>query len=229
MRAPELEFLYEDNHLIIVNKKCGELVQGDKTGDKSLLDDIKDFIKIRDKKPGNVYLGLIHRLDRVTSGAIVYAKTSKALSRMNEKFKSRKVDKTYWALCTPLAPNQPTEGTLTHYLRKNSKNNTVTVFPRPTDGAKKAVLHYKLIKKLDRYWLFEIELETGRSHQIRAQMAKIGAIIKGDLKYGADRSNKDGGIHLHARYLSFEHPVTKEPVSVTAPLPDDNLWNACED
>ncbi|MRJ09526.1 RluA family pseudouridine synthase [Ornithobacterium rhinotracheale] len=227
MRAPELEILYEDNHLIIVNKKCGELVQGDKTGDKSLLDDIKDFIKIRDKKPGNVYLGLIHRLDRVTSGAIVYAKTSKALSRMNEKFKSRMVKKTYWALCSPLASHQPTEGTLTHFLKKNTKNNTVTVFTKPTDGAKKAVLHYKLLRKLDHYWLFEIELETGRSHQIRAQMAKIGGIIKGDLKYGAPRSNKGGGIHLHARHLSFEHPVSKESVSVTAPLPPDSLWQAC--
>ena len=224
---PDFEILYEDNHLIIVNKKCGELVQGDNTGDKTLMDKIKDFIKVRDNKPGNVYLGLVHRLDRVTSGAIVYAKTSKALGRMNEKFKERNVKKIYWALTTPLTPDKKMADTLTHYLRKNQKNNTVTVFAKPTEGAKKAVLHYNLIKTLDNYWLFEVELETGRSHQIRAQMSKIGAVIKGDLKYGANRSNKDGGIHLHARFLEFEHPVTKETISIKAPLPQDSLWNAC--
>lgn len=224
----DLDILYEDNHLIIINKPCGELVQGDNTGDKTLMDRVKDFIKTRDNKPGNVYLGLIHRLDRVTSGAIIYAKTSKALGRMNEKFKKREVKKIYWALTTPLLSKEKVSGTLTHYLKKNQKNNTVTVFTKPTDGAKKAVLHYSLIQELDNYWLFEIELETGRSHQIRAQMSKIGAIIKGDLKYGAARSNKGGGIHLHARYLSFEHPVTKKTIEITAPVPNDTLWKSCE-
>lgn len=220
----DFQILYEDNHLIVVNKQCGALVQGDKTGDDTLMDKIKAFIKERDNKPGNVYLGLIHRLDRVTSGAIVYAKTSKALARMNEKFKKREATKIYWALTTPLPSHEKTSGTLTHYLRKNKRNNTVTVFTKPTEKAKKAILHYNLIKVLDHYWLFEIELETGRSHQIRAQMAKIGAIIKGDLKYGSPRSNKDGGICLHARFLSFEHPVTKKLIKITAPLPNDNLW-----
>ena len=222
-----LDILYEDNHLIIVNKRCGELVQGDKTGDLTLLEEIKDFIKIRDNKPGNVYLGLTHRLDRPTSGIVIYAKTSKALARMNEKFKNREIQKYYWAVTTPLPKNVPVSGTLTHYLRKNSKKNLVTVFTQPTAEAKKAVLHYKLIQQLDNYQVFEIELETGRSHQIRAQMAKIGASIKGDLKYGSPRSNKDGGIHLHARKVIFDHPVTKEKVEITAPLPDDVLWQAC--
>lgn len=222
-----VDILYVDNHLIIVNKKCGELVQGDKTGDRTLLEEIKDHIKIRDEKPGNVFLGLTHRLDRPTSGIVIYAKTSKALSRMNEKFRNQEVDKTYWAVTTPLPHSTATSGTLRHYLQKNEKKNLVTVFPHPTKNAKKAVLHYELVQKLDNYWLFEIKLETGRSHQIRAQMSKIGAIIKGDLKYGAARSNPNGGIHLHARKVVFEHPVTKETVEVTAPLPDDPVWNAC--
>lgn len=222
-----IDILYEDNHLIIVNKKCGELVQGDKTGDKTLMDNIKDFIKIRDNKPGNVFLGLTHRLDRPTSGIVIYAKTGKALSRMNEKFKKRDIEKTYWAITSPLPKNVATSGTLTHFLRKNSKRNLVTVFTKPTQDAKKAVLHYDLIKKLDNYWLFEIVLETGRSHQIRAQMAKIGASIKGDLKYGSPRSNKDGGIHLHAQKVVFEHPVSKEMVEVVAPPPEDAVWKAC--
>lgn len=223
----DLAILYEDNHLIAINKACSELVQGDKTGDLCLLDKVKAFIKIRDKKPGNVFLGLIHRLDRPTSGVVLFAKTSKALERMNKKFRDREVDKAYWALTSPLPPQQPTSGKLTHYLRKNNKKNVVTVFPKPTEGAKKAILNYHLLKKLDNYWLFEIDLETGRSHQIRAQMAKIGGIIKGDLKYGAARSNKDGGIHLHARKVGFDHPVTKCKIEITAPLPPDNLWKLC--
>lgn len=225
MKTPDI--LYEDNHLFIVNKKCGELVQGDKTGDVTLMEDIKSFIKVRDHKPGNVYLGLPHRLDRPTSGIVVYTKTSKALSRMNEKFKSREVEKIYWAVTTPLPDHVPTQATLTHYLRKNSKKNIVSVFTKPTEGAKKAILHYNLLKKLDNFWLFEISLETGRSHQIRTQMAKIGAVIKGDLKYGAKRSNKDGGIHLHARKISFAHPTTKENIEITAPMPQDSIWDAC--
>lgn len=221
-----MQILYEDNHLIIVNKKCGELVQGDKTGDVTMMDDIKNFIKIRDNKPGNVFLGLTHRLDRPTSGIVIYAKTSKALSRMNEKFKKREIEKTYWAITSPLPANVAVSDTLTHYLSKNSKKNLVTVFAQPTKDAKKAILHYNLIQKLDNYWLFEIELETGRSHQIRAQMSKIGASIKGDLKYGSPRSNKDGGIHLHARKVVFEHPVTKETIEIVAPVPEDALWQA---
>lgn len=218
------EILWEDNHLIIVNKACGELVQGDKTGDESLLGKIKDFIKIRDKKPGNVYLGLVHRLDRPTSGIVIFAKTSKALGRMNEMFKKREVDKTYWAITQPANTNEPEKGTLEHYLRKNSKKNLVTVFHQPTKDAKKAVLHYELKKKLNNFWWYEIKLETGRSHQIRTQLASIGAPIKGDLKYGASRSNKDGGIHLHARSVEFIHPVSKENIFVEASPPKDTLW-----
>lgn len=222
-----MDILYEDNHLIIVNKRCGELVQGDKTGDITLMEKIKDFIKVRDNKPGNVYLGLTHRLDRPTSGIVIYAKTSKALTRMNEKFRKREIDKIYWAVTSPLPKNISTAGTLTHYLRKNSKKNLVTVFAKPTQDAKKAILHYDLIKQLNHYYLFEVKLETGRSHQIRAQMSKIGASIKGDLKYGSPRSNKDGGIHLHARKVSFEHPVKKEQIQVIAPPPKDAVWDAC--
>lgn len=224
--SSHLQILYEDNHLLVVNKKCGDLVQGDKTGDVTLLEQIKDFIKERDAKPGNVFLGLTHRLDRPTSGIVIYAKTSKALSRMNEKFKKREIQKIYWAVTSPLPDSQPVSGTLTHYLRKNAKKNLVTVFTQPTKDAKKAVLHYNLIQKLDNYWLFEIELETGRSHQIRAQMAKIGASIKGDLKYGSPRSNPDGGIHLHARKVVFDHPVTKEKILIVAPTPEDAIWKA---
>ena len=223
----EKDILYEDNHLIIINKKCGELVQGDKTGDITLLEKIKHFIKIRDNKPGNVFLGLTHRLDRPTSGIVIYAKTSKALSRMNEKFKKRDIEKTYWAITTPLPKQVATQGTLTHFLRKNTKKNLVTVFTQPSKDAKKAILHYQLIKELENYWLFEIELETGRSHQIRSQMSKIGAVIKGDLKYGAARSNPDGGIHLHARKVKFEHPVSKKMIEVVAPTPSDAVWAAC--
>lgn len=219
------DILFEDNHLIIVNKKPGELVQGDKTGDVTLMDDVKEYIKKRDQKPGNVFLGLTHRLDRPTSGIVVMAKTSKALTRMNEKFKNREIAKTYWAITTPLKEDIESEGTLIHYLKKNEKRNLVTAFPQPTPGAKQAILHYKLLKQLDNYSVFEITLETGRSHQIRVQMAKIGAPIKGDLKYGSPRSNKDGGIHLHARKVLFLHPVTQHKVEVLAPPPTDVLWN----
>lgn len=223
------DILYEDNHLIVVNKKVGELVQGDKTGDKPLLEIVKDFIKTRDNKPGNVFLGLTHRLDRPTSGIVIFAKTSKALSRMNEKFKKREVEKYYWAITSPLPDNQPHQATLKHYLRKNSKRNLVCVFTKPTANAKEAVLHYKHIQELDNFSVFEIELETGRSHQIRAQMSKIGAYIKGDLKYGAKRSNNNGGIHLHARKVVFIHPVSLKEIIIEAPVPiDDNLWNSIE-
>ncbi|AQW90753.1 TPA: RNA pseudouridine synthase [Elizabethkingia anophelis] len=223
----ESQIVYEDNHLLVINKQVGQLVQGDKTGDKSLLDEIKDFIKIRDHKPGNVFLGLVHRIDRPTSGLVIYAKTSKALSRLTQMVKNREIEKTYWAI----VPKEmiPLEQKLVHYLRKNEKNNKATVFEKVTEGAKEARLRYKVIRTLDNYYLLEIDLETGRHHQIRAQLAKIGIPIKGDLKYGAPRSNPDGGIHLHARKLSFIHPVTKEAIEIIAPTnPQDKIWQACE-
>ncbi|NAW51974.1 RNA pseudouridine synthase [Elizabethkingia argentiflava] len=221
------QILYEDNHLLVINKKVGQLVQGDKTGDKSLLEEIKNFIKIRDQKPGNVFLGLVHRIDRPTSGLVIYAKTSKALSRLTQMVKNREIQKIYWAV----VPKEmiPLEQKLLHYLRKNEKNNKTTVFERLTEGAKEAILYYKVIKTLDQYYLLEIDLETGRHHQIRAQLSKIGIPIKGDLKYGAQRSNPDGGIHLHARRLNFNHPVTQQPLEIIAPTSSrDSVWKACE-
>ncbi len=222
------QILYEDNHLLVINKKVGQLVQGDKTGDESLLELIKKFIKVRDQKPGNVFLGLVHRIDRPTSGLVIYAKTSKALSRLTQMVKNREIQKTYWAL-VPKEPI-PQSQKLVHYLKKNEKNNKAIVFPKVTDGAKEAVLSYQIIKTLDNYQLLEIDLETGRHHQIRAQLSKIGVPIKGDLKYGAPRSNPDGGISLHARKLEFIHPVTKEEVQISAPVPDnDPVWKAAEE
>ncbi|SDE51807.1 RluA family pseudouridine synthase [Riemerella columbipharyngis] len=221
------QIVYEDNHLFIVNKKAGQLVQGDKTGDESLIDLIKNFIKERDHKPGNVFLGLVHRIDRPTSGLVIYAKTSKALSRLTQMVKNREIKKTYWAI----VPKEiiPKEQKLVHYLKKNEKNNKAIVYPKPTDGAKQAILSYRIIKILDHYQLLEVLLETGRHHQIRAQLAKIGIPIKGDLKYNAPRSNLDGGISLHARALEFIHPVTKEPLTITAAVPkNDAIWAACE-
>lgn len=221
------QILYEDNHLLIINKKVGQLVQGDKTGDESLLDTIKNFIKIRDKKTGNVFLGLVHRIDRPTSGLVIYAKSSKALSRLTQMVKNREIKKTYWAL----VPKEmiPNTQRLVHYLKKNEKNNKAIVFPKPTEGAKESILTYQIIKTLDNYQLLEIDLETGRHHQIRAQLSKIGIPIKGDLKYGASRSNSDGGISLHARKLEFVHPVTKKNIEITAPVPqNDAVWLVCE-
>lgn len=221
------QILYEDNHLLVINKKYGQLVQGDKTGDESLLELIKNFIKKRDQKPGNVFLGLVHRIDRPTSGLVIYAKTSKALSRLTQMVKNREIKKTYWAI----VPKEmiPQQQTLVHFLQKNEKTNKAIVFPRETEGAKRAVLHYEVIKTLDNYQLLEIDLETGRHHQIRAQLSKIGVPIKGDLKYGSPRSNSDGGISLHARKLEFIHPVTKENIEISAPVPqNDAVWKACE-
>lgn len=217
--------LYEDNHLIAVNKTVGELVQGDKTEDISLLESLKTFIKNRDKKPGNVFLGLIHRLDRPTSGVIIYAKTSKALVRMNERFKTREVKKTYWAIVEGKPEIQATK--LEHYLRKNPQKNKVTVFRNPTPNAKSAILEYRVLGNLDNYSLLEINLLTGRSHQIRAQLSFIGHPIKGDLKYHSKRSHPNGGISLHAREIEFMHPVTKEKITITAPPPEDLLWKEC--
>ena len=192
-----LEVLFEDNHLLIVNKKSGDIVQGDKTGDKPLSDVVKEYIKEKYNKPGEVFLGVVHRLDRPTSGVIIFARTSKALERLNKMLRERTISKTYWAVVknTPLKEKD----SLIHFLKKNPKNNKSTVFTKETDASKKAILHYSVIKKLDNYSLLEIDLETGRHHQIRAQLAYIGSPIKGDLKYGASRSNKDGSIHLHAR------------------------------
>lgn len=224
-RSIEKRILYEDNHLFVINKNSGELVQGDKTGDVPLIENIKQFIKVRDKKPGNVYLGLIHRLDRPTSGVLIFAKTSKALSRMNEMFKTRDVEKLYWAIVEGKVEQKFER--LEHYLRKNQKKNLVTVFTQPTKDAKKAILEYKVLGELDNYTLLEIDLYTGRSHQIRSQLSFIGNPIKGDLKYGSKRSNRDGSISLHARKISFIHPVSKETIEIIAQPPKDKIWLDC--
>ncbi|MBW8362386.1 MAG: RNA pseudouridine synthase [Kaistella sp.] len=222
------QIVFEDNHLLVINKKTGQLVQGDKTGDASLLDLLKDFIKKRDHKPGNVFLGLVHRIDRPTSGLVIYAKTSKALSRLTQMVKNREIKKTYWAVVAK--EMIPHSGRLVHYLQKNEKTNKATVFIKVTEGAKESILNYQLIKTLDNFHLLEIDLETGRHHQIRAQLSKIGIPIKGDLKYGAARSNPNGGIHLHARKLEFIHPVTNEKTEIVAPVPEnDPVWKACEE
>ncbi len=216
--------LYEDNHIIIVNKTVSEIVQGDKTGDKPLSEIVKEWIKEKYNKPGNVFCGVTHRLDRPVSGIVVFAKTSKALPRLNKMFQDKEIKKTYWAIVKNTPKNS--EGTLTNFLVRNEKQNKSYAYDTEKPNSKKAILHYKLIEKSDKYNLLEIDLETGRHHQIRCQLAKMGCVIKGDLKYGADRSNPDGGISLHARKVSFIHPVSKELIEVTAPVPDDNLWKA---
>lgn len=218
--------LYEDNHLIIVNKAAGEIVQGDKTGDKPLSEIVKEYLKVKYNKPGNVFCGVTHRLDRPTSGVVVFAKTSKALTRMNHLFREGTVEKTYWAIVKERPPKE--EDVLTHYLIKNEKINKSTAHVTEKPRTKKAVLHYRLAAASRDYHLLEIDLETGRHHQIRVQLAKIGCPIKGDLKYGARRSNPDGSISLHARSVSFVHPVSKETINVIAPVPDDPLWKAFE-
>ena len=218
--------LYEDNHIIIVNKTVSEIVQGDKTGDKPLSEIVKEYLKEKYNKPGNVFCGVTHRLDRPTSGIVVFAKTSKALARLNDMFKNKEISKTYWAVIKEIP--KLAEGTLRHYLVRNEKQNKSYAYDLEKPNSKLAVLHYKLISRSDKYNMLEIDLETGRHHQIRCQLAKIGCPIKGDLKYGADRSNPDGGISLHARKISFIHPVSKEPIDVIAPVPDDNLWKALE-
>ena len=217
--------LYEDNHIIIVNKESGEIVQGDKTGDVPLSEIVKMWIKQKHQKPGNVFLGVVHRLDRPVQGVVVFAKTSKALSRLNAMFaKHDEVQKTYWAI-TKNCP-QAEMGTLTHWLVRNEKQNKSYAYDRERPNAKKAVLEYKLIGASDRYSLLEVRLLTGRHHQIRCQLAKMGCPIKGDLKYGADRSNPDGSISLLARKIEFTHPVSKQLICVEAPLPGDNLWQS---
>ena len=218
-----LEVLYEDNHIIAINKKSGDIVQGDKTGDAPLSDFVKAYIKKKYNKPGEVFLGTIHRLDRPTSGVVLYARTSKALTRMNEQFREKQVQKTYWAVVDNAPAND--SGTLENYLLKNQKQNK-SYITKGVDG-KLAVLDFKLLKKLDNFFHLEIKPKTGRHHQIRVQLAHIGCIIKGDLKYGAKRSNKDASIHLLAQKLEFLHPVKKEAISITAPAPKDSVWDAC--
>lgn len=219
-----LQILHEDNHIIVINKRVGDIVQGDKTGDKPLSDIVKEYIKDKYNKPGEAFLGVVHRLDRPTSGIVVFARTSKALTRMNELFKNRDSQKTYWAI----VKNKPAEskGTLIHYMKRNEKNNTSKAHINEVPESKQAKLDYEIIYTLSNYFLLQIDLHTGRHHQIRAQLAAIGCPIKGDLKYGFDRSNSDGGIHLHARALAFTHPVSKEPLKLVAPPPSDPLWNA---
>ena len=217
-----MEVVYEDNHIIIVSKRSGEIVQGDKTGDRTLADDVKAYIKEKYAKPGNVFLGVTHRLDRPVWGLVVFAKTSKSLSRLNDMFRNGDVHKTYWAICQN-TPEQP-EATLTHWLTRNEKQNKSYAYDKEVPSSKKAVLHYKVIGHSERYTLVEIELMTGRHHQIRCQLAKIGCPIKGDLKYGAKRSNPDGSISLLARMVEFVHPVSKEKIHAESDVPDDKLW-----
>ncbi|WP_461533353.1 RluA family pseudouridine synthase [Sinomicrobium sp.] len=218
--------LYEDNHIIAVNKRPGDIVQGDKTGDQPLSEVVKEYIKYKYDKPGNVYLGVVHRLDRPTSGIVIFAKTSKALPRLNKLFAEKEAQKTYWTIVEQ-CPSPP-EGRLEHWLKRNQIQNRSYAHLKQVEGAKKASLSYRLVKKLDRYFLLEIDLHTGRHHQIRAQLSAIGSPIKGDLKYGYSRSNRDGSIHLHARSLRFTHPVKKEKMVLIAPPPEkDALWKAC--
>lgn len=218
-----MEILYEDNHIIAVNKTCSEIVQGDKTGDEPLSEQIKAYLKETYAKPGNVFCGVTHRLDRPVSGVVLFAKTSKALARLNEMFQQHLIHKTYWAIVKNVPPEP--EGTLEHFLIRNEKQNKAYAYDTHKSSSKLARLKYRTIAKSDNYTLLEIELETGRHHQIRCQLAKIGCPIKGDLKYGAARSNPDGGISLHARSLEFEHPVTHKTVKITAPVPNDKLWH----
>jgi 23S rRNA pseudouridine1911/1915/1917 synthase len=222
-----MKVLYEDNHIIAVSKTCHEIVQGDKTGDMPLSETVKAYIKEKYQKPGEVFLGVTHRLDRPTTGVVLFARTSKALSRLNEMFKSHeKIKKTYWAIVQ--SPPPTPQGRLENYLWRNEKQNKSFVVKPDSKDAKHAVLSYKTIAQSERYTLLEINLETGRHHQIRCQLSAIGSPIKGDLKYGAKRSNPDGGISLHARKIEFIHPVSKVSISIIAPVPDDTLWRELE-
>ena len=218
--------VYEDNHIIVVNKTSSEIVQGDKTGDTPLSEMVKQYLKEKYNKPGNVFIGVTHRLDRPVSGLVVFAKTSKALPRLNEMFRNGEVKKTYWAIVKE-CPKE-TEGELVHYLVRNEKQNKSYAYDKEVKNSKKAVLHYKLIGHSQNYYLLEVDLKTGRHHQIRCQLAKMGCPIKGDLKYGSPRSNPDGSICLHARTVQFVHPVSKEMIRLTAPVPEGILWNGFE-
>ena len=219
-----MEILYEDNHIIAINKSSSDIVQGDKTGDKPLVDTVREYLKERYYKSGNVFCGVVHRLDRPVSGVVLFAKTSKALARLNEMLRGHEIKKKYWAIV--VKPPQEQEATLKHYLVRNERQNKSYAYTTEKKDSKLAVLHYVTIGKSERYTLLEVDLHTGRHHQIRCQLAAVGAVIKGDLKYGAPRSNPDGGISLHARSVEFVHPVRKELVVITAPLPTDKLWTA---
>ena len=218
--------VYEDNHIIIVNKTASEIVQADKTGDTPLSETVKQYLKEKYQKPGNVFLGVTHRLDRPVSGLVIFAKTSKALTRLNEMFRAGEVKKTYWAVVKN-APKE-SEGELVHFLVRNEKQNKSYAYDKEVPNSKKAVLDYRLIGRSENYYLLEVDLKTGRHHQIRCQLAKMGCPIKGDLKYGFPRSNPDGSICLHARTVQFVHPVSKEMIQLTAPVPEGNLWNGFE-
>ena len=222
-----MKILYEDNHIIVVNKAAGEIVQGDKTGDESLCESLKKSLKEKYNKPGNVFVGLPHRLDRPVSGVVVFAKTSKALERLNEMFRNGNVKKIYWAI-TKEAP-QEHEAELSHWILRNEKKNKSFAYNKEVKGSKHALLHYRHIAASQNYNLIEVELKTGRHHQIRCQLSAIGCPIKGDLKYGAARSNVDGSISLHARHVEFIHPVSKTLISITAPTPQDNIWRFFEE
>jgi 23S rRNA pseudouridine1911/1915/1917 synthase len=217
------QVLYEDNHLLVINKKPSQIIQGDKTGDKPLSEELKDFIKARDHKPGNVFMGVVHRIDRPVSGIVIFAKTGKALTRLNEMLKKGELHKTYWVVVKNKP--DPEQDHLVNYLRRDEKKNKSFAYDHPAVNTQKAELTYKVIGKSDKYFLLEVHLITGRHHQIRAQLAKIGCPVKGDLKYGYDRSNPDGSIHLHARSIEFMHPVKKEMIKITADPPDEKLWN----
>lgn len=225
--CPQMQILYEDNHIIVVSKTSGEIVQGDKTGDKTLCDSVKEYIKEKYAKPGNVFLGIAHRLDRPVSGIVIFAKTSKALSRLNNMFRDGEVHKLYWAITKNMP--QKEEDTLTHWIVRNEKQNKSYAYDREKPGSKKAMLHYKVISSTDNYTLLAVNLMTGRHHQIRCQLSAIGCPIKGDLKYGSRRSNNDGSISLHARKVEFVHPVSKQPMCIEAPVPDDRLWREISD
>lgn len=219
-----MEVVYEDNHIIIVNKRSGEIVQGDKTGDTPLVDTVKAYLKEKYSKPGNVFVGVVHRLDRPVSGLVVFARTSKALSRLNEMFRTGNVHKTYWAITREKPADN--EGELVHWLVRNEKQNKSYAYDHEVPLSKKAVLRYRVIGHNDNYFLIEVKLLTGRHHQIRCQLATMGCPIKGDLKYGARRSNPDGSISLLSRHIDFVHPVSKQTISVDAPLPTDNVWQS---
>jgi 23S rRNA pseudouridine1911/1915/1917 synthase len=218
-----IELLYEDNHIIAVNKRPSDIVQGDKTGDTPLSDFVKQYLKEKYNKPGEVFVGTVHRIDRPVSGIVLFAKTSKALTRLNELFQTKEIKKTYWAI----VKNKPNKssGKLIHYLKKNELKNKSKAFEKETPGALRSELDYELIATADNYFFLKINPHTGRHHQIRAQLAAMGCPIKGDLKYGFNRSNKDASIHLHARKIEFIHPIKKEPISIVAPPPNEVLWN----
>jgi len=225
--AQRLNVLYEDNHIIIVNKRSSDIVQGDKTGDVPLSEVVKQYIKEKYNKPGEVFLGVVHRLDRPVSGAVIFARTSKALTRLNEMIRDRKIEKIYWAVSAAMPPD--TSGHLKHYLRRNQKKNMSFAYPEPGPDRMEAKLDYTYLASSDNYHLIEVNLLTGRHHQIRVQLAEIGCVIKGDLKYGAKRSNKNASIHLHARKIKMIHPVKKEPLEVIAPVPNDPVWKFFEE